>query len=565
LSVATDTTLADMPRLDTGLEAHPPRRWHLLAVAVGLAVTYLFGVSNAWWPKPDSALYLSLGRSLARGEGFTVFGQPCTDVAPGLPAILAGLQLAFGPGLFAANLFMALCGLGTAAMTYLTLARLSDRRTAFLVALATGLSYSLFSSSHTILTDAAFALAFWAMLYSAVRYLSGSWLWLGVAAALAAVGVAIRPPGLTVLVPAAVGLMLHCPAGVRRRRAFAAGGALLGLMLAGALGFLMLALMMSAHNPLYLRSLLDRADIGWNLPALTCNALLSMPEGMAELLTSQSGFLALSVPIMLLCGVGVCTLWRRGQRLLPVLAVLAPLPLAIFGERALTRSRYLLPLLPVYLHISLVGLLWVARKLPTWRELKLARRLPREVTSRHLLIVATVYVLILVGVNVPRLSRDAFYYGYYSRTDRYYDVIRDGKFRELADVAALLRRESSQLDDAAVTSGQLSMLQYMLDRPLLELPEGRTKRFHANRQLKKLADYPDARVLVIETEKAGPEYLYLLGRKLRPWRLEYDGAVYHVYLRDLPAHAAALVAPVTTSPAVEGPDNDDDDPAPAPE
>src|SRR3712207_6057105 len=34
-----------------------------------LAVLYLLGFNGQWRPEPDSALYLAIGRNLARGEG----------------------------------------------------------------------------------------------------------------------------------------------------------------------------------------------------------------------------------------------------------------------------------------------------------------------------------------------------------------------------------------------------------------------------------------------------------------------------------------------------------------
>ena len=47
----------------------PPKRWHL-ALAGGLvAAVYLAGVSAAWWPTPDSALYQGLAANHAAGEG----------------------------------------------------------------------------------------------------------------------------------------------------------------------------------------------------------------------------------------------------------------------------------------------------------------------------------------------------------------------------------------------------------------------------------------------------------------------------------------------------------------
>ena len=50
-------------------------RWFVLGL---IAVIYLAGFNGQWHVGADSALYVSLGRNLATGEGYTYQGEPHT-------------------------------------------------------------------------------------------------------------------------------------------------------------------------------------------------------------------------------------------------------------------------------------------------------------------------------------------------------------------------------------------------------------------------------------------------------------------------------------------------------
>ena len=90
----------------------------------GGGVVFMRGFGE-WWPSDDSAVYLGLARSLAEGKGYTFNGQVNTSLSPGLPLALAGIEKVAGEGIWAANLFLALCGLATAGLVYLALRRMT--------------------------------------------------------------------------------------------------------------------------------------------------------------------------------------------------------------------------------------------------------------------------------------------------------------------------------------------------------------------------------------------------------------------------------------------------------
>ena len=139
----------------------------VLLVAVCVAAVHLAGVTNRWWPTDDSSLYLSLGRSLAAGEGYRFNGRPCNAVTPALPWVLAGVRAVTGEGYGAANLFEATCGLGVLALAWAAMAAVADRHAALLATAACGLSYTFFLGGHRILTGMPFALLYWATIASA--------------------------------------------------------------------------------------------------------------------------------------------------------------------------------------------------------------------------------------------------------------------------------------------------------------------------------------------------------------------------------------------------------------
>ncbi|HUW58534.1 MAG TPA: hypothetical protein VMZ92_18000, partial [Planctomycetota bacterium] len=80
------------------------RRWVCLAAMLVVALTLGLNVIPHWIPTPDSALYLSLARSLVRGEGYQADGIPHTLVLPGYPVMLAAIFRVAGEDFLVVNL-----------------------------------------------------------------------------------------------------------------------------------------------------------------------------------------------------------------------------------------------------------------------------------------------------------------------------------------------------------------------------------------------------------------------------------------------------------------------------
>jgi hypothetical protein len=128
---------------------------HRLALFLYVAFVYLISYNAQWQMGPDSALYLTLGRNLALGRGYTYHGEPHGLVYPGLPCALAILYKIFGPRAYipAADGLMLLCGFGSLLLTYRLMHLAFDRVTAVVVTLGVANTREFFHYCYDILTD----------------------------------------------------------------------------------------------------------------------------------------------------------------------------------------------------------------------------------------------------------------------------------------------------------------------------------------------------------------------------------------------------------------------------
>lgn len=139
----------------------------------GLVVLYVLGFNGQWRLDPDSALYLTIGRNLAEGRGYTYHGEPHHLAYPGMPLLYAGLFKVFGSKtLLPAHGVMLLFALATLALTYRLFHLHAGRPTAVLMTLVLGLSRTFYRHSFELLSDLPFLMGVMAFLvgYEAVSY-----------------------------------------------------------------------------------------------------------------------------------------------------------------------------------------------------------------------------------------------------------------------------------------------------------------------------------------------------------------------------------------------------------
>ena len=160
LAYATERRRA--PACDRVLAWVDQHRYKLYAA---LAVLYLIGFNGQWRPEPDSALYLTIGRNIASGEGYTYHGQSHTLVFPGLPLLFAALFRVFGTdSLVPHHVAMLAMGAAALALTYRLFLLHAGRPLAVLVTVMVGVSRTFYRYNFELLTDLPFMLAVMAFL-----------------------------------------------------------------------------------------------------------------------------------------------------------------------------------------------------------------------------------------------------------------------------------------------------------------------------------------------------------------------------------------------------------------
>jgi hypothetical protein len=312
-------------------------------------------VNSSWNATPDSALYLSLGESLARSDGYVFNGEPHTFVPPGFPLILAATARFFGPDFLNYRILMALAGLLAAGFGYLFIVRLCGDDTAILVGAAWTLNYTLLYNSTFVLADVPYALFTFLGLNAALSDGGDSrrYLWLLVASLLMGIPPLMRING--VAIPIATALFLYCSWKdlSRPKRSF-------WIVVFLAISFIpfflwqywKLSFPISESEGSYLNTIAGRQ---WDEQGrVIFSALLGyFPETSLALtgVSLKTGFLELFVPLLTVFG--AVQAFRKGDRLLVALTVIQYCGLLLSTEG----SRYLIFLLPgLYLFLALGAL-----------------------------------------------------------------------------------------------------------------------------------------------------------------------------------------------------------------
>lgn len=444
------------------LRGFPPTRKALIWTIVVLAIIHLAGVVPTWWPTPDSALHLSIARSLANGEGYQFNGQPHNIVPPGFPVMLAGLGPpdGIGQGFFVHNLLVVLCGLAALWLMYLAISRLSDRRSALAVVLVLGISYRFYQNSHRILSDMPATLAVWAMLYAALRYQTARWPWLAMAAVMAFAAMAIRIPSALAIGPIALGVILDRSVGEHRGRRWA-GLVAMGTAVVSWCVWIVLGGRLAESTPGYsfvLRPEQHHAVYWLMQPVKACRNLI---ESMAEYLTGQELTWVIGLPAVVMMVIGMVAAWRAGRRFAPAVIVLYLVATVLATGEWAIRERYMLACIPIFLLMMFEGVgcvvTWVGRR----------RRIADRPQAR--LIVIGVLTALFMVANAPRTLRWGFYYSYLSYTPRYYESIAHGKYRELPAACEALGSGRRGEQPVALIGVNASLVHFSTNR-IVETP-----------------------------------------------------------------------------------------------
>jgi hypothetical protein len=146
---------ADPTLLSTRLLAWADRhRWWLFGF---VAVLYVGGFNGQWRVSPDSALYASLGRSLAEGQGYTYQGEHHKWVEPALPYVISfGFRL-FGPDAFWPTMIvLLLTAFAALALFYRLMTLHAGRPTAVVLTTLLAVNESFYRYPFHLFTDTPF-------------------------------------------------------------------------------------------------------------------------------------------------------------------------------------------------------------------------------------------------------------------------------------------------------------------------------------------------------------------------------------------------------------------------
>lgn len=436
-------------------------RW-TIAILGAIAVVHLAGVNDHWAMKPDSGLYMSLGRSLAEGRGMEFNGRQFWGIPPLVPFLIAGCRLLTGDHFWLINLVMALAGLGVVLLTFLTVRRLCDdlpgpRRTGLVlgVTLAVGLSARLYIDSTRILTDVPFALFVMLGLYAFVRGSRGHWLWyLGGSLALAA-ATYTRVPGLVVGAGAVAAALLDFRReGYWRRAAAALGGA--ALLVATFLVWLLVI------QPLQDARTIDYTEVVregyFNVLSAAKwvqigKSLVNFPSAMCSSITYQKltgGYFNLLPTALLL--VGTVAMVRRRQWAVLLPAAFYAGFLIVYHPTAVA-SRYMLPVMPVTVYGILLGVQTLAdrrRREPAAPPDSGASRTPRAAWS------VAIAAALLAAISGPSIAREL----YWMRHPRFYEAFERGEWKPYLEAGRYLEAHGRPETDTCLTP-QGTVLHYL--------------------------------------------------------------------------------------------------------
>jgi hypothetical protein len=348
-------------------------------------------VNSSWTATPDSALYLALGESLARGDGYVFNGEPHTFVPPGYPLLVGAAARILGADFLSYRILMALMGVITALLGYLLVRRLAGPDAALFAGGLFVINHTVLENSAMTLTDVPFALFTLAALHAVLSARQGKRriAWTVGAALIAGIPPLLRINGPGV--PIALAFSLFCGwQEVEAKRRWLLVGLFLLISLAPiAVWDLWKSTFPAGYGEgTYLDAVKGRS-LSYQIWTIA-DAFWGYFDEMNYALTGvriKTGFLELIVPLVAFAG--MLSAWRGGDRLLVPLTATQYCGLLL----AAAGSRYVIFLLPaLYLFLGL-GILDLCR----W----LSRRTRRTVIGSTVLRVSFVVLVVLnVGHNV---------------------------------------------------------------------------------------------------------------------------------------------------------------------
>jgi hypothetical protein len=351
--VAAEQTLPSA-RLAAWVDRH--RWWLMLAVAA----VFVAAFNGQWRIGPDSALHMTIARSLVQGEGFSYPTGYEDVVNPGLPYLIAGGFALFGVGnVLAVHVAMAVLGVASLVLVYALVRRRFDRPTAVIVMVMLAVTETFFRYSFHLLTDMPFLVGVALLLLGYEYAFSPRWaLGLVMVAAGVAVMTMFRSVALTMMAALLVTLLMQAIGGGKRMRLL-----LVGAVALAAMG---LARSFDPRTATATELIRDESRVLQRLIAQLPDTIMhALRENLPTLLTESTAEAVFSVDFgAVVSGVLAAAVLVVAARLLAIRLLWAMIVIMFFVQWLLflPSDRYFLPILPLLLIAWWQSALWLERR-----------------------------------------------------------------------------------------------------------------------------------------------------------------------------------------------------------
>lgn len=443
--------------LSEGLLAiYDHHRWWFLGVMV---LIYLAAFNGQWRLEPDSALYLTIGRNLAEGHGYTYHGQINQVAYPGLPYLWAGVFKLFGTHhLWPAQAVMLLMGFVSLGLWYRLIRLHAGRAMAVLMTCMVGMTETVFRYAFELRNDLPFLMGVLAFLagYEGLRQQNARRV--GPTALnifLLVVGLAMAVmmrPAMWALLGA---VLLTAVWAVLRRRQGRFRRVLVLLLAIGIVAAFYLldprrhtsSGAMGAYEESLVESATERL-----MPTLQSAVGDNLPKFFSTLVTDATFGTSLGakwlnlVVSLVVIGAGIALARRR-----PLWGLLAALTVAMIVLVPRPQARYLLAVLPLLAYGWWRMIVWLERKLPRpWG--------------------AVLFGLLLALWVVPNLAK-VIEMVYEQRREPFLAYYKDGQFLHVDELANAVRQNVDAPSPVVAPMRLGRVLTYLSHRRVVEAPE----------------------------------------------------------------------------------------------